>query len=56
VIELNPAPDGDIGERKCDKNPREVVWLWSEIKHGFIMTKNKKQEASVDMANLNFRL
>jgi len=56
VIELNTAPNGDIGERKCDKNQRGVGWLWSEIKHGFIMTNNKKQEASVNMANLNFRL
>jgi hypothetical protein len=56
VIEPNPAPNGDICERKCDRNPRGVGWLWSEIKHDFIITKNKKHEASVNLANWNFRL
>ena len=56
VIEADPAPNGDISERKCDKNPRGVGWLWSEIKHGFVMTKNKKHEASVNLASWNFRL
>jgi hypothetical protein len=56
VIEGNPAPNDDICERKCDRNPRGVGWLWSEIKHDFVMTKNKKHEASVNLASWNYRL
>jgi hypothetical protein len=55
-IEADLAPNGDICERICDRNPRGVGWLWSEIKHDFVMTKNKKHEASINLASWNFRL
>ena len=51
VIEADSAPNGDIYERKCDKNPRGVGWLWSESKHHFVMIKNKKHEDFVNLAS-----
>ena len=55
-VEKNPFPNESTIPRKFDTNPKGKGWLWSEIMHDFIMTKDRAHEKKVIQSNWNFRL